>query len=166
LREITIKKIIGHNRSKHEERKNICDICGLTWPTENVLKTHKKMVHSERSQTCNVCNMAFKTEAALRGHQTVHTNLDDRRIYECYYCEKKFPKLASIERHMARHMVATEAIHKCGFCEKTFRLLCDKRGHERGHKGKRKLDQSDYTTTGNCIIMKLCLTFFNFNVIL
>jgi uncharacterized Zn-finger protein len=97
------------------------------------LKAHQ-VTHSERLVKCGECGATFKGSAGLKSHQKIHTA--SRRPYECYHCPKTFMSLSGIDRHMAKHMVATEASHKCTYCEKTFKLLVDKKDHERGHSGE------------------------------
>jgi DNA-directed RNA polymerase subunit RPC12/RpoP len=123
--------LISHRKNMHELKSNICDVCGSTWASEKILKQHKRIVHSVRSFKCD-CGATFKSSTALKGHQKTHKS----RELECFHCRKKFSSIPGIDRHMARHMVATEKSHKCAFCEKTFRLFVDKRDHERGHQRK------------------------------
>jgi KRAB domain-containing zinc finger protein len=115
----------------HEEKRNVCDVCGSTWASEHILKQHKREVHSVRSFKCD-CGATFKSSSALKSHQKGHI----KREFECFHCSKKFISIPGIDRHMVRHMVATEKSHKCARCEKTFRLLIEKRVHERTHNSK------------------------------
>jgi transcription elongation factor Elf1 len=125
--------LASHNRNMHLEKKSICDVCGMTFATEKILRVHKLGVHVTPTLDCDVCGKKLKTKSLLNSHKRSH----EQKQFECHHCNKKFVNLQTITGHIeGKHMKYLQAMFKCDFCEKKYNTMRQKLDHERGHKGK------------------------------
>ncbi|XP_076063981.1 uncharacterized protein LOC143038542 isoform X2 [Oratosquilla oratoria] len=79
--------------------KPVCHVCGQTFKTGKILRTHIAIVHCEdKPFRCHLqgCTHAFKTKGSLKRHQRRHT---DERPFECMDCGRCFRESGSLLRH-------------------------------------------------------------------
>jgi KRAB domain-containing zinc finger protein len=90
-------RLVEHLRS-HDPTKRlfVCDICGHAAMCASQLKCHKFTHVTDRPFKCNMCSAVFKLDQHLKGHLKTH----QEKLYECYYCQKRFRNYANLRQHM------------------------------------------------------------------
>ena len=109
---------------------------------ENVLhkseKTSKKRPSLSLSVSlhCPMCMFETSRKNCLDAHIKSHINLDNREssknilitTFECYICEKKFPRNYDLKRH-EDSVHKKKKLHQCPICHKTFSQECEIKQH-------------------------------------
>ena len=131
----------------HKKVKNhSCDVCGLSFQTNQNLKTHVKSVHENISDfKCHHCGKSFVTKANLGIHiEKIHLNSAPPKLPKsndktCEQCGKEFigPKSKrDFDRHMKSH--EKPKIIACDICKQTFPWKSYLEKHMRSaHKNKK-----------------------------
>lgn len=88
----------------HDERK--CDQCDQVFTKWSLLMVHKRNDHTNNENKCLICGKVFRSKRGLKYHSKVHTELDNRIIYQCTYesCPKFFLQRKSmLAHHKSKH---------------------------------------------------------------
>ena len=69
--------------------------------THTIIDVHRRRVHlNERLNPCEECNLTFASERALLKHLNIyHIDVNERRIYSCSQCNKKFTEWGILIRY-------------------------------------------------------------------
>lgn len=98
-----------------------CQECPRTFLTKDSYRNHIKYYHSTlKKYSCNLCQ--FKTQ--YRGNLSTHLKMrhdPDCRLFECYFCRRKFKSKGELENHIVTHTTEREEC-PCSFtgCGKIF----------------------------------------------
>ena len=104
-----------HRLVHSEERKFVCDECGMKLKSVTHVKVHKNKIHiSEEDKlrllymfSCTVCEKKYSNKASLAVHVQSH---GDRTI-SCKDCDKKFKRKDVLRVHIKRNHLGLKA--KC-----------------------------------------------------
>ena len=107
-----------HIRRDHLEKKNklpTCNICGISFSYDYVLKGHIKSIHEgELPYLCDECELKFSSD--MKNHKARIHSTD---IHNCQKCDKVCKNKKALKQHI--NQVHIRPIHhKCTHCEKTF----------------------------------------------
>jgi len=87
-----------HHESTHSLLKFICDRCGLSYKTKELLKKHSK-THMDLQFQCSLCDKLFKQKLSLKIHlNNVHEPINKK--YKCSRCQKYFMSNRNLRRHI------------------------------------------------------------------
>lgn len=84
---------LGHlKRHEHSHRTHCCPVCSATFDKWSLFVAHKHKAHSQIENKCSICDRVFHSKSGLKYHSQVHTQPDDRIVYECSFdgCAKFF----------------------------------------------------------------------------
>ena len=110
----------AHIDNIHEKIKNYtCSFCKKQLFSQREGKTHERLVHfGEKKErvVCSLCNKTYLSNRELRIHvKSVHEN---RKDYQCQFCDKAFPIASKLKRHSNVHKKVKD--YKCEKCEDSF----------------------------------------------
>ena len=108
-----------HIKSKHENKKSTCHICGKTMAlSKESLKSHIKRVHSAGpSFFCDQCDYSTTLKKALKYH--IDSRHDPTR-HTCKECGKSFGHKVTLAHHIDdKHLGKSFVCEKCGFPAKS-----------------------------------------------
>lgn len=104
----------NHVLTMHSRKNGIsCEICGLSFPSEESLKCHKDSHKNEKKHRCNVCSKAFLMLCTLKEHMRTHTG---EKPFLCSQCGRGFSQKTNLAQHMRRHQGLKP--FKCENCDK------------------------------------------------
>ncbi|XP_012266867.2 zinc finger protein 420-like isoform X1 [Athalia rosae] len=107
-----------HRRSvHHQERSQICQICGKGFYSQTDLKTHLNIHLGTNRCICEVCGRKFNHVSNLTRHSRIHSGA---KPYPCSICGKRFTQINTLVRHKAIHNRGYQSIDCC-FCDKQYR---------------------------------------------
>ncbi|XP_066943858.1 zinc finger protein 586-like [Macrobrachium rosenbergii] len=156
---------VEHMVTHTQEKSFKCDICGFHTATKSNLNKHKQQ-HTD-DYICSICDKKLCSKFSLKEHMAIHNN---KRDFQCEYCEKRFLRqrdkkiheknhLVEFESHeceicgkrfvlksrLARHMLVhcKEKQHICSVCDKRFARKDDLKCHERIHSGDKPYSCSE-----------------------
>ncbi|XP_011304479.1 zinc finger protein 567 isoform X2 [Fopius arisanus] len=149
---LIMKEEIKEKKFENEKRER-CNICGLSLANRNSLILHKQLAHKIAAKDCNVkpedllknypchlCSKVFKMRGSLMIHMRVaHTGatLGGERNsdggFNCPLCGKNFKK----EQHVTQHLKTHEGKQwECDVCSKMFTTKYFLKKHKRLHSGE------------------------------
>ncbi|KAK9888517.1 hypothetical protein WA026_000768 [Henosepilachna vigintioctopunctata] len=113
-----------------------CNQCYLSFESRYELQQHISKIH-KTDFTCMFCGNMYKTSFHLKEHITSHTG---EKNYNCTNCDKAFPRLSSLKRHMKSHFAPLGQKTKktpflCTICGKRFPFSNGASRHMRIHFG-------------------------------
>lgn len=104
----TWDSVVGHqgyfalfkinNNRVHQQKINIiliiiyrCDQCPKISNSITAMQKHKlrHVPKEQRVYKCNDCSKEFNSKEALKSHTKSHIPINERRIYDCEFCDLK-----------------------------------------------------------------------------
>ncbi|XP_058168637.1 zinc finger protein 845-like [Anopheles ziemanni] len=106
-------RLKAHMKLHTSQKDYGCDICGVKFRSNGLMKRHRRSVHStERPFECKLCPKRFRVIEKFKIHQRVHTG---EKPFECTYCQRTFSHFTDRKRHiMTAH--TGERPFKCSYC--------------------------------------------------
>ncbi|XP_061892715.1 transcription factor E4F1 isoform X2 [Entelurus aequoreus] len=111
------------------EGRYFCSLCGKTFKTSNILKTHIKTHSDQKNFQCELCSASFRTKGSLSRHNRRHS---DERPYQCTLCGQSFRESGALTRHLKSLTPCTEKIRFVQYKE----ILVSKDGLKQGVEGE------------------------------
>ncbi|XP_058833723.1 transcription factor grauzone-like [Topomyia yanbarensis] len=150
----------GHENLDNATAK--CEVCGKTFPSEALLKTHVKIRHTRPTDfICDVCAKGFYSKAEFLRHKKQHDLSPAELRVQCDVCQQWLKNRVSWRKHYIRHSQGPttcdlcghvspnksalaghkrhrhrESIHTCQECGKEFRRAINLREHMASHTGE------------------------------
>lgn len=101
-----------------------CDICMITFPTENdfelhIIAKHDEIIiekktelcaNEENLHECDVCGKKFAWDHQLQYHKNIHR---EAKQFSCDICSKKLPNIMTLRRHLQLHNIS---LYHCTIC--------------------------------------------------
>jgi hypothetical protein len=123
-----------------EERKYLCQVCGIGFKRIDALKQHH-VTHKledeealEENHTpafkCNLCNKICRSKSALKEHLMVH---DNKKTFHCDICSKSFNTANILQKHK-KSIHSSPGSFPCLICDKKFNTPFNLKRHTRTHK--------------------------------
>lgn len=112
-----------------QERKFICDECGVQFKRKDILQQHL-INHASTSATftCDICNSTYKSAYSLKEHKECHENRND---VKCAQCEKTFKSTMVLRKHIKN--VHNTPGYKCDMCDKVLNTPFNLKRHRQRH---------------------------------
>lgn len=96
----------------------------------NLNKTKSQIRENEVPQNCEICGKLFKTGISLRKHIQLH-----EQKYQCIHCGKFFGKLFTLKEHERAQHSDNKYIYSCDLCPKKFSFPHNLSRHKMVHQG-------------------------------
>ncbi|XP_030752955.1 zinc finger protein 354B-like [Sitophilus oryzae] len=125
-----------------------CAQCDNTYRTKTGLKYHLRNTHIDsRMQKnvyrCSTCSFQTQEKPRLNRHEKVHLAPEERQLFACAHCDKKYTRKESLIDHLrdnhnrdARAKELRESqkeVHKCAMCGFQTRHKSSLRKHQKIH---------------------------------
>ncbi|XP_030752995.1 oocyte zinc finger protein XlCOF6-like [Sitophilus oryzae] len=125
---------LRHHKKTHlapEQRQLFsCAQCDNTYRTKTGLKYHVTNTHIDsRMQKnvyrCSTCSFQTQEKSRLRQHEEVHLAPEERQLFGCAHCDKKYKIKRSLKDHLRDNHIDARAkelresqkqVHKCAIC--------------------------------------------------
>ncbi|XP_063960101.1 PR domain zinc finger protein 10-like [Lytechinus pictus] len=167
-----ILEITAEEAAEMQEKENTwpCFECTRKFRTSELLQKHlsthdaplvKSRGRGKRGRPRKYPEGYKQRQRKLAQAKLEHIKTETKDEYNCDFCEKKFPRFYSLQRHLVKH--SGEKNFTCDVCNKTFAHIYNRTRHMRRHKERgefsgplppvrrRKSDQpSDGTLTFSC----------------
>ncbi|XP_047485365.1 zinc finger protein 845-like isoform X1 [Penaeus chinensis] len=92
--------LLAHHKLRHDPsaRAHACKVCGKSFISSALLRTHDEQVHLHKRQFfCEICGKRYKNKSALTYHLKVHRG---ERPYKCQECGQGFHRPSMLKTHM------------------------------------------------------------------
>lgn len=129
---------------KHEEQvhKTIdlfrCDLCSFQTISKDRHRSHIIAHEKKTAFTCTICDKTFMIKREYNTHMKVHMPRLKEKDHPCPHCDKRFPLLHSMIRHMAEdHGIKG---HECRLCG----LIYTRKQHLTKHHLKKHPNEAIY----------------------
>jgi uncharacterized Zn-finger protein len=144
-----IEHINRHTDTVHsEERKFLCQICGIGFKRNDALKQHY-IIHSNSSRIgesdisidiykCEKCDKICRSKSALNEHILIHEN---QKTFKCEHCNKCFNTTNILHKHK-KSIHSAPGTFVCNVCGKKFNTPFNLKRHNKTHN-KQKSESSD-----------------------
>ncbi|XP_030760244.1 PR domain zinc finger protein 5-like isoform X3 [Sitophilus oryzae] len=125
----------------------VCTHCDKKYMTKKALKSHLENNHTDsRSQAakeivfkCAICDFQTIRELNLHNHKKIHLSREERQLFPCTLCEKKYSTKGYLQSHFinkhsdSRPKEAEQMVFRCAICG--FRTLrsTSLRSHKKIH---------------------------------
>ncbi|XP_030752954.1 zinc finger imprinted 3-like isoform X2 [Sitophilus oryzae] len=124
-----------------------CAQCGNTYRTKTGLKYHLRNTHIDsRMQKnvyrCSTCSFQTQEKPRLNRHEKVHLAPEERQLFACAHCDKKYTRKESLIDHLRDNHIDARAkelresqkeVHKCAMCGFQTRHKSSLRKHQKIH---------------------------------
>ncbi|XP_030760250.1 oocyte zinc finger protein XlCOF6-like isoform X2 [Sitophilus oryzae] len=145
------KRNLNYHKKTHlapEERELFaCIHCDKKYTTKHNLHHHIEDNHidsrsknlQENIHKCSICGYQTRHVAYFRQHQNIHLTLEERQMFACAHCDKKYTTKYFLRRHLednhmdSRSKNLQENIHKCSICGYQTRHVVYFRQHQNIH---------------------------------
>ncbi|KAL5010221.1 hypothetical protein ScPMuIL_012526 [Solemya velum] len=98
--------LIYHVMSKHMDMKAFsCDICYVSFLSEDELATHQEQHSVDKTQACRLCRSTFTEVLELKGHMRTHAG---EQTFICGICNKAFKEKKAMTVHLRKHTLDKE----------------------------------------------------------
>ena len=99
----------------------LCNVCDNSYASPSSLSTHKKTHALDHKSPCDICHKLFR-KTYLKQHMKSCTpeKPDIKQVFSCTFCDKKFDKIKSLNRHLQSHDSLIK--FSCDICSKDFTL--------------------------------------------
>ncbi|XP_072214083.1 zinc finger and BTB domain-containing protein 39 [Excalfactoria chinensis] len=109
-----------------------CAACGKPLAKDfHTVRNHLLDHVNLKSQTCGVCDQRHLSLCSLLWHALAHLGI---AVFSCSVCASSFVDRQLLEKHLAMHQSAEEALFRCHFCGQSFKLEAAYRYHVSQHK--------------------------------
>lgn len=127
--------------SYDQKKTNVCEICGLTFKSNQEYYMHYRLKHDakylnrrdNKRYKCGLCDYSSFTKVQLTLHTRVHTG---ERPYKCSYCSSAF-KLPNALKYHENSIHLGLKNHECKICGKKLADGVNLRAHLRRHTGEK-----------------------------
>ncbi|XP_030752968.1 zinc finger protein 54-like isoform X5 [Sitophilus oryzae] len=139
-----------------EERELFgCTHCEKKYMSEKGLKAHLKdhsdsrlpmpeLKESQKKMRCSNCDYHTSRISDLRRHEAVHLALEERQLFGCTHCEKKYTTKHGLKEHLRdihledihsnfKSEDAQKNIHKCSNCDYQTIIMSNFKQHQKIH---------------------------------
>ncbi|XP_030752987.1 zinc finger protein 320-like isoform X3 [Sitophilus oryzae] len=114
-----------------EERQMFpCVHCGKKYARKQTLKYHLEDSHadsrskyaSKKFHKCSICGYQSRYMSFVKRHEEVHLAPEERQMFPCVHCGKKYARKQSLEHHLednhvdSRSKEARKNMQKCSIC--------------------------------------------------
>ena len=100
------RKLIYHQRIHTNERSEVCKFCKLTFTDPSTLRQHVNNVHGDNFKPflCKKCGKRFAKMSVLQSHWKTHlVPVEDRKKYQCDFCDSKFTMKWNKNKHERKY---------------------------------------------------------------
>ena len=138
----TYRSMVQHKETHSEiKRQLVCHVCGKTFSTPTLLRSHSYSHNTERSFSCDQCDKSYTSPHMLARHKRGHLGVSTLR---CDFCGKQFNRKYSLDLHRKTH--TKEKPHACSICGKAFIASYTLRRHMRVHTNVNKRNAQNQQT--------------------
>ena len=120
----TLAELYEHIRLDHPVERYRCDVCPMTFGSQNYLNNHT-LTHNDKSYQCKYCDKYFTLPHHLSSHLLTHTGV---KQHKCSACSKEFNQKGHLTVHMKIH--TGERRYQCSYCDKRFTRNDSRDTHE------------------------------------
>ena len=108
----------------------LCNVCDNSYASPSSLSTHKKTHALDHKSPCDICHKLFR-KTYLKKHMKSCTpeKPDIKQVFSCSFCDKKFDKIKSLNRHLQSHDSLLK--FSCDICSKDFTLKDSLKNHRK-----------------------------------
>ena len=89
---------ISHRKIDEKYKKVVCDLCGLKFLSDALLKSHMYTHSDLKSFICDECGKSFRFQSSLCVHKKSHN-----KQVECNVCHKMFASKQGLSFHYVMH---------------------------------------------------------------
>ena len=112
----------------------VCEVCGKTFKSALVLKSHSQSHDDKTNFTCKDCVEGFNTYGKYQFHKMKHLGEDGKKIM-CEECGRKFHSKAQLKEHTFQHTGVRAFV--CHICGKAYGFSTSLSRHMDIHEGKK-----------------------------
>uniref|UniRef100_A0A6B2ECK4 C2h2-type zn-finger protein n=1 Tax=Phlebotomus kandelakii TaxID=1109342 RepID=A0A6B2ECK4_9DIPT len=125
-------------RRRVKEKPCVCEVCSKVYSRRYLLKIHIREKHSKEELpfACLKCSRRFATNKKLKVHEVSHLSDEEKYIYACPHCGKKFGAKENMQTHIRIIHIGSKTFI-CEECGKTFRKKCQLTAHQITHSEDR-----------------------------
>ncbi|XP_030760246.1 gastrula zinc finger protein XlCGF26.1-like isoform X5 [Sitophilus oryzae] len=130
LRSTSLRSHKKIHMAPEERQLFACTHCDKTYKSGHFLRRHFEENHVDgRSQVvekkvykCAICFFETLHKASLRDHKNTHLAPEERQLFACAHCDKKYTSKQNLRHHIeenhihSRSKAARKNIHKCSTC--------------------------------------------------
>ncbi|XP_030761171.1 zinc finger protein 845-like isoform X2 [Sitophilus oryzae] len=87
--------------------------------------------------TCDLCDFQSQYSSSLSKHKKLHLAPEERRMFACVHCDKKYKRRAGLNYHLesnhSRLKKPEQKLYSCSKCDYQSQLMQHLRNHEKVH---------------------------------
>eukprot|EP01083_Nonionella_stella_P304742 1060247_1 len=105
------RKQIYHERTHLNDRKERCPFCKKTFCDPSTLRQHIHNIHDNvpKPYLCKKCGKRFAKLSLLQIHWKTHlVSVQQRKLYECEYCNSSFTTKSNRNKHLKKYHIRTQ----------------------------------------------------------